>query len=503
MHAVFKYVFAIVLVFAGRALSAGDDHDHDAPRGRPSGKKNPAAGEEGCSANPARLADFANGDKFDFNSVVTFITNPACIVVHQPVAKAAISEGISWKKTGPFRLDTYASKVTIGPSGTASSIDQILGKAIPAALQENPQTSAELLPLLGQLSLLSPTAARAALSQLIRQETQSGDEKINAAVPGLKPALATDLAVSLLRMGILDPVVSADVANAVEEMALTVQADSLGKFFRGLAAAATADATLAPTFNLSATAMNRGVQKGKKTFDEDQEKRLLQAVFEAVKASVGGTGLLEPGSAELNEALGALVEGKPLTVTGLRTLWREATRVLGTSTTQPALADAVAASLTPQMVFLREDAKAPLMAAAIHYPVLGRAVQQNFANAWVKAWNNMADGGMPVSDFNRLKDTYFQPLVPRILDFPPEALDLGFLRALNRWALLKDEDIEKKFPRLFLAQLEKRDKAIKAHAADESPETAMRGLASNLAVLTALYQVYLPVLNRWVKKHED
>src|SRR5690606_31599292 len=127
--------------------------------------------------------------------------------------------------------------------------------------------SSEMLPLLGQLSLLSPTAARTTLTTLIRQEAENADAKLAQAKADLKPAIAADLAVSLLRMGVLDPVVASDLSGAVEELALTVQADSLGKFFRGLAAAAAADAALAPTFNQSATALNRGVQKGKETLN--------------------------------------------------------------------------------------------------------------------------------------------------------------------------------------------------------------------------------------------
>lgn len=504
MHTM-KQLICFTFLLAVMAWGADDhDHDHDAPKpGRPTVGKASGGGDEGCNANPSRLADFANGDKFDFNSVVSFITSPACAVVHQQVAKAAIAEGINWNTSGPFRLDNHARNLTTGPSGTASSLDQILGKTIPAALGDNPLTSAELLPLLGQLSILSPTAARVTLSTLIRQEAQVADSKIASAKPGLKPAVSTDLAVSLLRMGILDPVVASDLGEAVEEMALTVQADSLGKFFRGLAAAATADATLAPTFNLSATALNRGVQKGKNVMTADQQARLLQAVFDAVRAAVGGSGLLEPGSSELNEALGTLVDGKSLTVTSLRRVWREATRILSQSPSQPALADAVAASLTPQMVFLRDDVKSQLLQASLNYPQLGRAVQQNFIYAWVKAWNRMAEGGMPVSNFNRLKTGYFETMVPRILDLPPDTIEVAFLRALNRWGLIKDEDIEKKFPRLFLAQLEKRDRANKAFAGDESAENAMRTLASSLAVVTSLYQVHLPVLNRWVKRHEE
>ncbi len=498
------YILVFSLVTAG-AVGA-DDHDHErgkAPPSRPSTGKGGGPATEGCQANPSRLADFANGEKYDFNSVVTFITNPICAGVHAQVSRAAIAEGVSFNKSGPFRLDQHAKSVTQGPSGTASSVDQILGKTIPQTLTENPLSSSELLPLLGQLALLSPSAARSTLTTLIRQETESADQKLAVAKADLKPAIAADLAVSLLRMGVLDPVVASDLGEAVEEMALTVQADSLARFFRGLAAAATADATLAPTFNQSASALNRGVQNGNQTLTDDQQARLLQAVFEAVRSSVSGTGLLEPGSAELNEAVQTLVEGKPLTLTSLRKLWREATRLLAASPTQPALAGAVAASLTPQMVFLRPDARDLLLSAAANYPNLATAVQQNFVYAWLKAWNRMSQGDMTVRNFNRLKVQYFEPMVPRVLDFPADAIDIAWLRAANRWGLIKDQDVEKKFPRLFLAQLEKRDRSVKAALADDSPENTMKALSDSFAVLWALHQVHLPVLNRWVKKHEE
>ena len=498
----------LTLLFFAIALPlwAGDDHDHENTPTKPA---RPAVGRptqsasEGCTASPAKLAQFANGEKYDFSSVVSLITHPACAVVHAQVSKAAMDEGIKWNTSGPYRLDNHARSVTTGPSGTASNVDQILGKTIPGVLREHPQSTAELLPLLGQLALLSPSAARVTLSTVIRQETETGEQKIESAQEGLKPTLATDLAVSLLRMGVLDPVVSSDLAGAVEEMALTVQADSLGKFFKGLAAAATADATLAPTFNLTAGALNRGVKRGGKVQNDDQKARLLEAVFESVRAAVAGSGLLEPGSSELNEAVGTLVQGKSITLTSLRKLWKEAVKLLAQSPSQPALAQAVAASLTDQMVFLKDDLKTPLMAAAGNYPVLAKAVQQSFVFAWVKAWNSMAESGLAVSTFNRLKVGYFEPLVAKILEFPPAALDTRFLAALQEWSLLKDDDIEKRFPRLFLSQLERRDKAVAENAKENSPENAMRSLATDMAVVSSLFQVHLPVLNRWVKKHEE
>jgi hypothetical protein len=500
-------VVPLVCALFAMPLWGADDHDHDHPAEtlpRPGAGARPAdsgAGES-CTASPVALAAFANGERYDFNSVVSLISSPLCAVVHRQVSAAAISQGVNFNKSGPFRLDTYAKTLVSGPGGSVSLMDQTLARSIPQTLAENPLTSAELLPLLGQVSLLSPTAARSVLTTLIHQETQEADRKMSGVKASLAPAIAADLAVSLLRMGVLEPAIAADLGESVEDLALTVQADSLAKFFRGLAAAANAEPGLAATFNLSASALNRGVQKGKTGFNDDQQARLLRAVFEAVLASVSGSGALEPGAAELNEAMESLVEGQPLTLTALKKLWRVATQILSKSSTQSALAEALAGSLTPQVVFLRADVRESLLAAAVNYPVVARAIQQAFVDSWVKGWKKMSDGEMSVAAFNRLRVTYFEPFVPRLLDCPPDSIDPLFIRAVARWGILKESDIEKKLPRLFLAQLEKKDKASQAALKDESAEGSARALASSFSLLWSLHTAHLPVLNRWVKKNE-
>ncbi len=500
-------LFCLISAFAWSLHADEHDHDHDAPAKpapRPSVQKRPSeAGGEGCGASPSGLASFANGEKYDFNSVVGFITSPACAAVHWQVSQAAIDEGVRFQSSGPFRLDQYAKSRSKGASGTVTAVDQTLGKVIGPLLSENPLSSAEMLPLLGQLALLSPSAARTTLTTLIRQETEAADRKLATANESLKPAIASDLAVSLLKMGVLDPAVASDLGDSVEDLALTVQADSLGKFFRGLAAAASVDGSLAPAFNLSATALNRGVRKGQAGMSSDQQARLLQAVFEAVRASSGAGGQLEPGSIELNEAVGSLAKGQSLSVTSLKKLWKEATRILSQSTTQTALADSVAASLTPQMVFLKPQMRDQLLVAAASYPVLAFAIQQNFVDAWTKAWNRMSQTELSLSAFNRLRVTYFEPFVPKILDFPSESIDVKWMRAANRWGLIKDSEVEKKFPRLFLAQLERRDRAIKPLAKESTPDAQMKSFSENLAILWALHQAHLPILHKWVKRNEE
>jgi hypothetical protein len=110
---------------------------------------------------------------------------------------------------------------------------------------------------------------------------------------------------------------------------------------------------------------------------------------------------------------------------------------------------------------------------------------------------------MSLANLNRLKANYFEPFVAKILDFPPESIDLQWLRATNRWGMLSDETVEKKLPRLFLAQLEKRAPAAKAQGEEPSPENHLKLFSDTLAVTWALHQVHLPILNRWVRRNEE
>jgi hypothetical protein len=69
--------------------------------------------------------------------------------------------------------------------------------------------------------------------------------------------------------------------------------------------------------------------------------------------------------------------------------------------------------------------------------------------------------------------------------------------------MLSDETVEKKLPRLFLAQLEKRAPAAKAQGEEPSPENHLKLFSDTLAVTWALHQVHLPILNRWVRRNEE
>lgn len=511
---------ACILIGHGTAGFAGEDHDHDLP-----GKKAPAAGSpapppasapklgprtsaptaerptEGCPVSPGSLAAFANGEAYEFSSMVTYLANPLCAANSRQLAQSAIREGISFNTSGPFRMDNFAASVTKGDADSLKRTDIVLGNSVPALLRMNPMTSQDLLPLLGQFAVLSPRAARSTLANIIQQELYSGDNLIQAS-PGSDVA-ARDLASTLMKLGAYEPSIASELAESIEDMALMSQADSLAQMFRALSAAATVEASLVPTFNLSASAINRGVQRGKNLFVASDKAAMTKTVFTGIQAALKGKDALEAGATELNEALAALLNGAPLQVTTLKKFWKEAVRILAATSTQTALAEAVAFSLNPQMIFLLPEDMGRLLTAAKNYPEIAGSIQANFLSAWKKLWVDLHDGKVKVLTFNRMKSKYFEPLVAEILELDPYLIDSFWLREVTRRGLVQDADVEKRFPRLVLAYLERRDKASRATASDGGLEPTMASMTENFAVLWSLSQVHVPALLKWVKKYEE
>ena len=473
-----------------------------APGDDSAGAREQADAEDGCSVSPRRLTDFANGVSYDFKSVVTFLTSPQCIASSNSISVQA-ANGVNFNSTAPYRLDNFAKSLSRSDLESSKRLDTALSTTIPALLRENPLGSKEILPILGQLTLLSPGAAKSTLANLIEQELAAGDENLSGTNRASRDAAAADLAKTLVRLGASEEAIATELAASIEDKAVLVQADGLGKIFRAMAAAATVDASLVPTFNLSAGALNRGVQKGKLLYQSDERNAMLAAVFQAIKSTVAGSSALEPGATELNEAIGALFNGSALASTELKRLWRESIRILSQSTTQTALAAAVALSLTPEMIFLAKNQRELLLSSASNYPEIAASIQSCFLLAWNKSWNDLHDGTIKPGAFNKMKDTYFEPLVARILELDPYLIDPYWLREVQRRGMVRDQDIEKKFPRFVLAFLDRREKATKMASAETGLEPTLSSMAENFAVLWTLSNVHVPALMKWVKKNEQ
>jgi len=501
----------LVALGAGPFVYAEDLHEDDVPtvKEKPPAKgRRPKTREDrpsGCQVSSDSLADFANGQGYDFGSLVNFVTASECLEGGKGIAAAAISSGVTFKSTGPIKLDDFAKSLSGANPDEMRRLDLTLSKSVPEALRQNPLSSKELLPLTGQLALLSPTAARASLINLIQQELYVAEPMIgNAAeAKGPKNTALNTLAKNLVRMGATEELIAAEMSQTIEEMAVLAQADSLAKMLKGLALATNVQPELAPTFNLSAEAFSRGVLKSQKILGPLDKAALLKAAFAGVRSAMGALDALETGTVELNEALQMLTAGMPLQKTSIKSLWKEVVKVLIQTPTQSALAYALSLSLTPDIVFLsREDMHLTLLGAR-NYPELATAVQTNFLQAFETMWLEMSRGSLKPQKFNEAKARFLEPMVSEMLEWPPSLIDHRWLREVWRRDLISDADTEKRFPRFVLAYYEKNDAAEKQAAKNNNFESGVGQAAGNFALVWTLSSVHIPALMKWVKKYDE
>ena len=343
----------------------------------------------------------------------------------------------------------------------------------------------------------------AAMANLIEQELYQGDTQLQQLSGSDKEGVANDLARMVMTLGGTQPAIVSEISESVEDMALLSQADSLGKIFRSLSAVSVAEPSLSPTFNTTAGAFNRGIQRRTDSLGKANRKNMLFTAFTGIQSAIKGGEALEPGANELNEAMSALLQGAPLQATQLKQLWKDIIRVLAGTSSQSALAQAVGLSIKPQYVFLPADEIGKLLQASRNYPELAGALQQNFLLSWKQQWDDLHEGKLKVRTFNKLKDKIFEPLVAELLELDPYLVDPQWLHEVTRRGLVSDSDIEKRFPRLVLANLERREKAARQMVQDQGVEPTILSMSENLAVVWALSQTEVPALLRWVKKNEE
>lgn len=481
------------------------DHDTPNPASRPSkrqGGKQAGGGDsqgEGCRVGGSDLASIANGENGNIQPVVAFLTSPPCVLNSKTIAQDAINEGVQFNSV-PFRLDMYAknySRLTVEGS---EKIDKSLSQLIPPIMRQHPMTAQEQLPLIAQFSILSRSTGLWALANLVKQELIAGAPLLSDS--NIKEGIAAELAKSLLKMGAGETAIATELSASIEELALSAQADSLGKILKALATAASIEGSLVPTFNQAASALNQGVQKGKKDFSNDDSRALASASLEGAKAAIGGTRTMEVGISDLNESFGALLKGKSIQSVGLKKLWKEIVKALAVSPLLPNLADAIALSLTTQSVYLEKRDRGLMVAAAKNYPQIALALESNFLLAFNAAWDGLHDGAMTPKDFNDRKKRFFEPVVTDLLALDAGSVDPDWLKEVVKRGLVSDEDVEKKFPRFVLSLIDKREK-VAANTDRAALEPTVSMMAENFGILWTLSNVHVPALRKWVTKYDE
>ena len=471
----------------------------------PENTRAPEADEPGpgfgdkCNVRPQALENFAMGSgDYDFGQMVTYLSASGCQGAMRQAGRS-VSRGIPFTSAGPLRLDTFAVPLQRGDLDGVRRTEKQLAEKIPALLRDNPMTGSEMLNWLGQLALLSQPAARIVLANMIQQELVSGNRQL-ASSDG--KAQAEDLASTLVRMGAAESLIASELAESISEMAVLSQGRALSELFPALGAAASVDKRLVPTFNLTAAALNGGVQRANGIYSDEERRRMAQAVIVAIKAALKGGDVLEPAATELNDAFSAILGAGTLRASDFKRIWNEVTALLARSSSQTALAEAMALALTPRFVFLSEPDRKTFFAAAANYPVLAGSIQRNFLLAWQTFWNRLGDGGLSPQSFNGIKEKYFEPIVANVLELDTPMIDTDWLQQVLDKGLLTDEAVEKKFPRFVLAYLDRLDRAGRRLQANTGVDPTLNGMTENLAVLWTLSRIHVPALMTWVKKYE-
>ncbi len=496
-------ILIICLCFIQSLLLAENEHDSSMSRpkiGRL--EEDSSAQEPKCYVKPSSLVNFANGESYDFTSLVTFLTSSPCINSSTEIAKIAMSYDIRFSNKAPFRLDYWAKNYGSLSNESLKKRELQIQQNISSLYRLTNLTSSETFPLIGQLAILSPSAARFMLSKAIEKELFNASDVINSSND--RQSAAVNLSKTLLKLGATEAVLASEMARSVEEMALLCQADSLVRYFRALSAATGVEAHLIPTHNITSSAFYRGIKKKDLlSFSNTEREKMLNAVFEAIYSSVTSSSELESSIAELNESLGILIKDSPLTITSLKNLYKEAIHVLSLTDSQEFLSTAVAKSLTPESVFLLKEYRQDLVNAAKRYPEIAGAIQKTFLESWEKMWKDLSSNHISVAKFNRIKNKYFEPYVKLILEWPNDLIDYKWLSIVLANKLVEDEDIEMRFPKLVLSLLEKRDTINKEAANTNELSPLVSSLAENMAILWSLSRLHIPALQNWVKKYDN
>ena len=496
---------------AGPSGAPPDDHEtpssNEGPtqrKGRQSADKLPERNRSAgsCNVDPGELAEFANGETFHFEALTDFLSDPSCQGnSRESIAKEAVRIGVKFSETGALRLDGFAKNILLSSTPSAAG-EAALRNAVPPFLRSDTSSAKELLPLLGQLALLSPTAARFTLAEIQQRELAIGDTRLSQSPPSVREKVAKELALSLVNLGADKRELASEFASSVEELALLAQADSLARLFRALSAAAAVESGLVTTLNLSAGAFNRGVQRGLPVFGERELEGLRKTAQQSARIALKEGSSQSVANSEFNESLAALLGDKPLTKEQLKRYWEEIVQLLGNSRAHVALSEAVGASLTDEILFLDADHLGALIRAADLYPELGSRVQVVFVDAWEGAWTKVGDGSLPVKEWRIWKQKYAIPFGAALLSLDPASLKYEVMRRLARFDLITDDEIEKRLPRQVLTLLNRRLDLVNDKDPERGLDRALASLGGNFAVSWTLQNVQLPILMEWVRKQE-
>jgi len=493
-------LFFLLFLISSLTLAKNDDHSIP-PEKRGMGKAEVQGDPTESCLGGRGLAAFANGEEYDIAGIISYLADPACEERRPEIARSAISQRIAFNEV-PYRLKQAALNFNPSSLKSVEETNQALSRSVPLVLKEHPLSNQDLLPILGQVSVLSATAGKKILGAMIQNELVAADGLMKNSARS-KSGFAGDLARTLLNYGANNPAIAGELAEATEEMALSAQVNSLGKVLSSLAEAARVESNLIPTLQLTAGATRRGIEKGTVFFSTEDSHALLKLIFDKIKPQFLADSAFDPVSDDYNRAMKVLLNDKSLNKTVLRDAWRESLRILSANRNQTALAKAVALSLTGDIVYLGDSDKRLMLMASNNFSALAIGLQRSFLSAWNENLIAVQEGSLPAKVFNDRKDRFFGPFAEGILELEPEFIETEWLKFAWEKGLVKPQQIETRLPKLVLVKVKRRERAMKASQTGGSFQGYLESLAENLAVTRALSSVELPALNVWIKKTEE
>lgn len=453
-----------------------------------------------CQVDPRNLTAFANGETQNFKPVVTFITEESCLSASRSLGLFSIREGVNFDSK-LFKLNELAAKFPTASMEELKSLEVDLIKRIPGVLRnESPKASA-LFPIIGQMAVLSPGAARKLLAETISVELQNTNDALTLGSTKMDTARAEQLAKSLMRMGANEELISEELGSSVEEKAVLSESDSLKRMFLSLSYAAYVQEELIPTLSVAAEGFNRGVQRGKSIYQSSEKNSLLFSAFLTADAIKEGSAKMDSARKELDDTIGALLDGQILTQSRLKKMWKDVLQVLAASDRFPKLASALSDSLTFQAMYLGTWDQARLLSASKNYPQLGYALQKQFLNALDNLESALEEKTITKAVYKQKIAKYFMPVVSQILSLEQERIDPRWVFRCLKENMILSEDVEKRFPKFVLHLMDRRNKAVLG-STEAGVEPILNTMAENMAVLWSLGTVHVPALNKWVDENE-
>ncbi len=501
------YLLLGILIMIGPYSGFGVKPEHESGEDKSPGRavdpQSSTNSSENCKINAGDISKFANGEGYNFNSVVDLVAKPACAPFSNAIVAQEIAQGVNFNRT-PFHLDGFSKGYSNLTIDGKRSVERGIQKNVAAALRSTPLSNRELLPVLGQLALLSPKSARSMLAYLITQELVSQElEGKKGLIEGKDLVPAIDIVRTLKKFGAEESLIVAELSNNVEEMAATSQADSLGQVLTGLALAARELDQFSLAFNSSAEAFKRGVKQSVEQYTDEERGNLLKAGFSAANASAGYSPSIEPGAQEINEVLGLLLRGQALDETTLKTVWRKVVEVAAASPGQTALAQALALSLTSEVIYLPKKDRDKVLECAKEHRSVAVAVQESFLEAWRDSRAQLRARKLKVVKFNERKEKFFEPWVSGTLELEVSSITPAWIKEVVNLGLVNDDNIQAKFPRFVLALMNENENASKKLVLEGGVEPMIETAMTSFNILWNLTDIYVPALNEWAKRHDE